>query len=83
MDSYIVWIHYFHRLNHTVVTCTGVGHIDPPPLVSGVTLQHVPESDVPERDVSLRATLIKIGPQMERDVRDRIKRHLKLDGNPP
>ena len=37
----------------------------------------VPERDVPERDVSLRGILIKIGPRMERDVRDRIKRHLK------
>ena len=42
-----------------------------------LALQHVPERDVPDTDVSLRGTMIKIGPQMERDVRDRIKRHLK------
>ena len=31
--SHKAWIHYFHRLNHTVATCTGVGHIGPPPPV--------------------------------------------------
>ena len=42
-----------------------------------LALQYVPERDVPERDVSLRRTLIRIGPRIERDVRDRIKRHLE------